>query len=74
MYRLIDDLRELLDRAFYEPELKKESIPQVKLYGVESVLHRRKVDKRSEAMVKWYGYPTKFNSWIDAKALVRYKE
>ena len=23
--------------------------------------------------MKWYGYPSKFNSWIDAKALVHYK-
>ena len=33
----------------------------------------RLTGKRTEALVKWYGYPTSFNSCIDAKALVRYK-
>ena len=32
-----------------------------------------KMDRRTEALVKWYGYP-KFNSWINAKALVHYKD
>ena len=74
VYRLVDDLGEVLDGTFYEPELQKVLVSKDKLYRVESVLQRRKVGKRTEALVKWYGYPTSFNSWIDAKALVRYKE
>ena len=27
----------------------------------------------SEVLVKWSGYPTSFNSWIDAKTLVNYQ-
>ena len=74
VYRLVDDLGEVLDGTFYEPELQKVLVSKDKLYRVESVLQRRKVGKRTEALVKWYGYPTSFNRWIDAKALVRYKE
>ena len=74
VYRLVDDLGEVLDGTFYEPELQKVLVSKDKLYRVESVLQQRKVGKRTEALVKWYGYPTSFNSWIDAKALVRYKE
>ena len=74
VYRLVDDLGEVLDGTFYEPELQKVLVSKDKLYRVESVLQRRKMGKRTEALVKWYGYPTSFNSWIDAKALVRYKE
>ena len=74
VYRLVDDLGEVLDGTFYEPELQKVLVSKDKLYRVESVLQRRKVGKRTEALVKWYGYPTSNNSWIDAKALVRYKE
>ena len=73
VYRLIDDLGEVLDGTFYEPELQKVSVPIDKVYRVESVLQRRKVGIRTEALVKWFGYPSKFNSWIDAEALVRYK-
>ena len=74
VYRLIDDLGEVLDGTFYEPELQKVSVPADKVYRVESVLQRRKVGRRTEALEKWYGYPSKFNSWIDAKALVLFKD
>ena len=37
---------------------------------MESVLQRRKIGRRTEALVKWFGYPSKFNSWIGASALV----
>ena len=68
----IDDLGEVLDGTFYEPELQMVSFPTDKLYRVESVLQRRKVGRRTDALVKWYGYPTKFSSWIEAKTLVSY--
>ena len=70
VYRLRDDLGEVLGGTFYEMELHKVSVPADKLYYVEAVLQRRKVCRRTEALVKWFGYPSKFNSWIDAKALV----
>ena len=70
VYRLRDDLGEVLDGPFYELELQKVSVPVDRVYRVESVLQRRKVGRRTEALVKWFGYPSKFNSWIDASALV----
>ncbi|RLJ22848.1 hypothetical protein DJ031_00135 [bacterium endosymbiont of Escarpia laminata] len=74
VYRLTDDLGEILDGTFYEPELQKVTVPADKLYRVESIVQRRKVGRRREVLVKWFGYPSKFNSWIDAKALVGYKD
>ena len=35
VYRLIDDLGEMLDGIFYEPELQKVLVPAVKMYRVE---------------------------------------
>ena len=49
--------------------LKCWTAPSTK-WGYELVLQRRKVGRRTEALVKWFGYPSKFNSWIDASALV----
>ena len=69
VYRLREDLGDALDGTFYEQELQKVSVPVDKVYRVESVLQRRKVGGRTEALVKWFGCPSKFNSWIDAKAL-----
>ena len=58
VYRLVDWNGDNLDRTFYEPELQK------------VVLRWRK--KRREVLVKWSGYPTSFNSWINAKTLINY--
>ncbi|KAI0239814.1 hypothetical protein LSAT2_009420, partial [Lamellibrachia satsuma] len=69
VYRLRDDLGEVLNGTFYELELQKVSVPVDKVYRVESVLQRRKVGRRTEALVKWFGYPSKFNNWIDASAI-----
>ena len=74
VYRLIDDLGDVVDGTFYELKLQKVSAPADKVYRVELVLQRRKVGRRMEALVKYYGYPSKFNSWIDANALVEYKD
>ena len=52
VYRLIDDLGEMLDGTFYEPELQKVSVPADKMYRVESVLQRSKVGRRKDALVK----------------------
>ena len=73
MYHLIDDVDDVLDGTFYEPELHMVSVPADKVYRVESLPQRRNVGRRTEALVKWCGYP-KFNSWIDAKAFVHYRE
>ena len=74
VYRLRDDLGEVLEGTFYELELQKVTVPFDKVYRVEAVLKRRTVGKRKEALVKWFGYGSYFNSWIDAKGLVNYKD
>ena len=55
---------EMLEGSFYAQELLK--VPKVKdrIYRVEKVLQRRKRKGRVEFLVKWRGYPKKFNSWI----------
>ena len=70
VYRLVDWHGDKLDGTFYEPELQKVVVTKGKTYRVESVLRWR--NKRREVLVKWSGYPTSFNSWIDAKTLVNY--
>ena len=70
VYRLVDWHGDKLDGTFYEPELQKVVVPKGKMYRVESVLRWR--NKRREVLVKWSGYPTSFNIWIDAKTLVNY--
>ena len=73
VYSLVDVHGELVAGSFYEPELQKVLVSKDKLYPIETILQRRRVGNRAEVLVKWYGYPQSFNSWIDSKALVRYK-
>jgi len=51
--------------TFYEPELQKVRKPdESTLFVVEKVLQtRRRKDGTVEYLVKWAGYPSKFNSW-----------
>ena len=70
VYRLADCHGDKLDGTFYEPELQKVVVPKGKTYRVESILRWR--NKRREVLVKWSGYPTSFDSWIDAKTLVNH--
>ena len=71
VYRLQDDLGDVLEGTFYELELQKVVIASDKAFRVEAVLERRKVGARTNALVKWFGYSSKFNSWIDARSLTR---
>ncbi|MEG7521703.1 MAG: hypothetical protein M3H12_01175 [Chromatiales bacterium] len=57
VYRMMDDLGEMLDGTFYEPELQNVSVPTNKLYRMELILQRRNVGRRTEVFVKCYGYP-----------------
>ena len=69
VYRLRDDLGNVLEGTFYELELQKVVIASDKEFRVEAVLERRKVGSRTNALVKWFGYSSAFNSWIDARSL-----
>ena len=59
-----------LDGTFYEPELQKVIVSADKTYRVEAELRRR--NNGREVLVKWFGYPESFNSWIDARTLTSY--
>ena len=74
VYRLRDDLGEVLEGTFYELELQKVTVPFDKVYRIEAVLKHRTVGKRKQALVKWFGHGSYFNSWIDVKGLVNYKD
>jgi len=71
-YELVDMDREGIKGAFYQLELQKVRKPDKdELFVVEKVLRtRRRKDGTVEYMVKWAGYPSKFNLWI--KDLIRH--
>ena len=61
---MISDLNgEEITGSFYEKELRKTS---------HEILRIEKVFKRKDKLyVKWEGYDSRFNSWIDKKDLIK---
>jgi len=64
MYQLEDLLNEKIEGKFYEPELQKTNL---KDYAkVEKVLKTKTVNGKKKYYVKFDGYDSKFNDWVDS--------
>lgn len=61
-YKLSDYSGEVLDGSFYEAELEKTQVPTY--YEVEKILSTRTVGRKKQYLVKFYGWPDKFNEWL----------
>ncbi|PFX13110.1 putative uncharacterized transposon-derived protein F54H12.3 [Stylophora pistillata] len=64
-YKLKDLLGEDIKGSFYEQEMLRAKQDLSELFRIEKVIRKSK----GKALVKWSGYPEKFNSWIDVKDL-----
>ena len=62
-YVIEDWGKEEISGVFYEPELVK-VVKTDEIFKIEKVLEKRKRKGRTELLVKWQGYPDKFNQWI----------
>ncbi|CAP20774.2 Protein CBG24082 [Caenorhabditis briggsae] len=62
-YEIKDLADEKIKGKFYEEELTLHKNIENK-YHIEKILKRRTRNGKREVLVKWYGYPEKFNSWI----------
>ena len=63
VYVVKDDHGEILEGTFYAEELQK-VIKTDDVYKIETILKKRKKERRVQYLVKWLGYPDTFNSWI----------
>ena len=61
-YKIIDYNNEEIEGTFYEQELQKST---QEVFRIEKVIKKGK----NKSLVKWLGYPDKFNSWIENKDL-----
>jgi hypothetical protein len=62
-YGLKDLAGEPIKGKFYEQEIQK-VVKTDDVYEIEKVLKTRKRGGKIEYLVKWKGYPDKFNSWV----------
>lgn len=66
-YKLCDSLHEKIYGSYYEKELQKVTLP--KQFLVENVIANRQKGKKTEYYVKFKGYPSKFNAWVDKSSV-----
>ena len=69
MYTIKDYDNDVIDGKFYAKELQKVYTDENTIYKIETIVKR----KKNEVLVKWLGWPKKFNSWIPASEVQDYK-
>lgn len=65
-YRMtkLKDVEEKIDDTFYQPELQKVNKESDTTWKIEKIMKERKRNGVKEALVRWMGWPKKFDSWI----------
>ena len=69
-YRIRDLKDERVEGIFYEHELQKITNDD-EVFKVEAIVKTRTKNKIKEVLVKWLGYPEKFNSWEPASSIIK---
>ncbi len=59
-----------VEGVFYETELQK-IVKEDDVFKVEEILKRRIRKRKEEVLVKWLGYPEKFNSWEPESSIIK---
>ena len=67
VYKLRDYDGEELKGTFYDKELQ--IIKHDDMYEVEKILKKQGKGENVQYLVKWSGYPDKFNSWVSASEI-----
>jgi hypothetical protein len=65
IYKLLDVEGEVISGTHYREEIQPVKVKKNKKYVIEKVLDEKNVGGRTQYLVKWFGYPEKFNSWVD---------
>ena len=73
-YRLEDLMGEDVSGTFYEGELQKVTYSEEGPFDIEKIIKTQGQGDRKQHLVKWKGWPEKFNSWISDKELVEHSE
>lgn len=73
VYSLKDDSGEKLQGTWYEEELQKVDISN-DIFKIESIVGKRRLNGKTQYLVKWVGYPPSFNSYVNkSNLLLNYK-
>ena len=67
---LKDDHGEELKGTFYKEEIQK--VGDKTIFRIEKILDKRRKGLQTQYLVKWFGYPSSFDSWIPQSTLTTY--
>lgn len=70
VYKLKDCDGDDIEGTFYEAELQRVTVSKDKTFKVEKIIAQKRVKGKKLVLVKWVGWPEKFNSWIPASHVV----
>jgi hypothetical protein len=73
-YSLTDYAGEEIEGVFYESELQRVYVDENTTYNIEKVLRKRTRNGRKESLVRWMGWPKKFDSWILTKDITSFQK
>ena len=74
IYTVVDWDNNPVQGTFYQKELQKIEASDKDLFKIETVLKYKGKGKHKQALVKWKGWPKKFNSWILASTILPAKK
>ena len=64
-YGLVDLMGEEIEGKFYEQEVQPITKDDDSTYIIDRVLKTRKINGKTEYLIRWRGYGEKFDSWVD---------
>lgn len=70
VYSLRDEAGDELIGTWYAQELQKVALKN-NVYKIESILGQRKVNGKIQYLVRWLGYPSSYDSYIDKSQLIQ---
>ena len=70
IYSLQDLQKEDVHGTWYEKELQGVSVDITGNFVVDHVVRTRKVRGHTQFLIRWRGYPSKFDSWVSADDFV----
>ena len=73
-YKLKDYMNEEITGSFYEDELQKIKVDDDYIYIIDEIIGRRVRRGRREVLVRWKGWPQKFNTYIPEREVGNYAQ
>lgn len=70
VYKLVDYDGEPIEGTFYEYELQKVRLTKDYMYKVEKILKKRTVGGEKQLLIRFKGYPSKFDTWLPETQVV----